>query len=85
MPRLCEGCRTALVWDPEACGKRSLCACFFDTETGRMKCCTPCELFQRFRVETFPAKAYNILSIVIIRVTESSALLYQSEGATFCV
>lgn len=41
--------------------------------------------FQCFRVETFPPKAYNILSIVIIRVTESSALLYQSKGATFCV
>ncbi len=44
MLRLSERCRTALVWDPEACGKRSLCACFFDSETGRMKCCTPCEL-----------------------------------------
>ena len=68
MLRLSERCRTALVWDPEACGKRSLCACFFDSETGRMKCCTLCEP-----------------SSVIIRVTESSALLYQSEGATFCV
>ena len=68
MLRLSERCRTALVWDPEACGKRSLCTCFFDSETRRMKCCTLCGP-----------------SIVIIRVTESSALLYQSEGATFCV
>ncbi len=68
MLRLSERCRTALVWDPEACGKRSLCACFFDSETRRMKCCTLCGP-----------------SIVIIRVTESSALLYQSKGATFCV
>ena len=44
MLHLSERCRTALVWDPEACGKRSLCACFFDSETGRMKCCTLCEL-----------------------------------------
>ena len=28
MLHLSERCRTALVWDPEACGKRSLCACF---------------------------------------------------------
>ena len=66
MLRLSERCRTALVWDPEACGKRSLCACFFDSETGRMKCCTLCGP-----------------SIVIIRVTESSALLTRARALLF--
>lgn len=28
MLHLSERCRTALVWDPEACGKRSLYVCF---------------------------------------------------------